>query len=293
MAYTTLASNTSGNQAQEVDFNGDMRIGQTFKITSSTDVVCSGVQLSIYPVSSPTGDMLLTLRSCDPVTNVPSATILATATQISCASLVASQYNTVNFIFSTPVVISPEVTYAFVFGRASGNWTASTDSVLFSYSTDNPYISGRLYYQSGSGAFTDNTGTYSIDADADLQFYVLGTPGFEMCSYADILAKAGADVNALAILANTVLIYLRQSQSVLNVRTKLDWTAIYSTLSDNKKYILSEILSSLTAIKIINYDTGQIGSLDAQRRMDNLSYDVETYIEALKDSEIKSFVQAA
>jgi hypothetical protein len=83
-----------------------------------------------------------------------------------------------------------------------------------------------------------------------------------MTSSGAVLVKAGvgvstdiSEVGVYGQTADTILTeFINQSESEVNVTTKIDYTAAYGTLSNDTKKVLDMIVSNLAAIYAVEYD---------------------------------------
>lgn len=261
----------------------------------------SEVQLYLSKTGTPAGNLSIDIWSCNQTTGRPEA-IISSGTIANSEITSFSWYSCTNF--SPLFTFEKDKKYAVSIYTASStdsnkiNWGSATEDYGTSYAyygtqslpaLEDP-IGNAWIKLSTSQIWADESGTSDLN---DFSFRVFGYSwGSVLTTYQDILDKAGADCNATAIAPDYCERYSTQAESVLNVLTRSNWSEKVSELSENKKFILSEIVSNLAAIKVINFDTSGIGSLDAQRRIENLSYDAENYIQELQKDEIKTFILA-
>src|SRR3990167_1074101 len=91
---------------------------------------------------------------------------------------------------------------------------------------------------------------------------------FTLCTSNAAAYKAGADASA-TVLASTAILneFADETEGFIEQETNTDWVSNYASLSTSIKQALSDIASSLIAIKIINYD---LGGYDTQRQVETL-----------------------
>ena len=117
---------------------------------------------------------------------------------------------------------------------------------------------------------------------------------YTYCTSAAIIIKAGANVNSTATGSNIIIKqFCDNAEGYLNVATRYDWTAASAAITasyPNYKPMIADVISSLAAIDMINYDMESIGRNEAQARI-NVLYDRATtginYIKQLKRPELE------
>ena len=110
---------------------------------------------------------------------------------------------------------------------------------------------------------------------------------------AEILQKAGAGVSTVSSAEAYTNSFQAQAESRINVETNYNWSDAYSGLNIDKKCILKEASSDLSATYVISYDMGSIGASEAKARIDVLITHYKDCIKVLIDANAKSFVQSA
>ena len=269
---------------------GKTVLAQTFTVGTvgvNSNFAIEEVKLHLVKTGAPAGNLTVEIRQVTGA-GVPDL-VLATGT-ISMADIGALGWcSCSNFIGNTNLTASTK--YAICIHHLSTT-TAANYIRWHGTLTVDGYAGGIVF---GS---KDNGATW-VDADAinpqDLHFQIFGdTFTGTLCTYEDVINKAGSGANSTAKSVSNVSNYVKQVESIVNVRTKTDWTTLFSTLNANKKYILSEIASNLAAIKVINYDksgyTG--GRLEAESIQKTLRDEAEQYIIELK-TDIQDFVKNA
>lgn len=237
------------------------------------------VDLKLTKVGASAGNLLCTIRnvSAGQVTNV-----IDEASTIVANNITDNAWN--SFTGFKGATLQAGLSYAIVLYNGSATKIACTK---WNGSNTDVYLPGNAKLSQDGVTWT----SINIDADADgLTFKVWGkTWTGTLSQYSDVIEKAGdgADANALANISN----YVQKAESVLNARTKVDWTARYPSLNANTKYIIDEIISNLAAIKVINYNMyGYTSRLEAESMKETLRNEAETYINELKKSDILKFV---
>jgi len=160
--------------------------------------------------------------------------------------------------------------------------------------TDDGNYTGGFGYHSEDNGVTWLKDFDTIDTEFK-EFEIYGTAfSGTLCKYEDVIRKAGAGANATATDVGVVGNYVINAESVLNARTRENWTDLYTTLNTDVKYILGEIVSNLAAVKVINYDmSGYDSRLEAEGMKRTLMLEAEIYIQELKDKEAKDFIENA
>jgi len=86
------------------------------------------------------------------------------------------------------------------------------------------------------------------------------------------IAKAGKNANSTIVASTATLAkWSDDAEAQLAVLTRKNWVTDYDTITANFKPALSEAVSDLIAMKIINYDmSGYIGKREAETMLDVL-----------------------
>jgi len=101
------------------------------------------------------------------------------------------------------------------------------------------------------------------------------------------IIKAGKYINSVIKLdeANLAL-WSDQAEATLKVMTRKDWVADYASVDANSKAILSNVVSSMIAKRIIGYDMSGYPSLnEATSMVDILHDEIKAGIEVLRNQE--------
>ena len=81
--------------------------------------------------------------------------------------------------------------------------------------------------------------------------------------------KAGVNANSTITASDAALAdWYNQAEGYVNSETRKDWTANYSSVGTNFKVVLGNIVSSLVAQQIVNYDMGGYTSREAETILD-------------------------
>jgi len=247
------------------------------------------ISLYLNKIGTITGNLIVEIRT---VSSSNPTQIVQCSGTITCASITAlGWYDCDNFAGDTTLLAGTE--YAIIIYTSEIGDDANTilwnGSVTLSYGTvpqDYAYNSGDNGVSWGNivDSNTLSTGFFKIYGQT-----FLGT----LCTYQDVVNKAGAGANSTAKSVTNVSNYVKQAESVVNDRTRKDWTTLYSSLSSNKKYILNEIVSDFAAIKVIQYDmSGYTTRLEAVSMIEELRKDAEKLIQELKDEDVQKFIIA-
>jgi hypothetical protein len=119
------------------------------------------------------------------------------------------------------------------------------------------------------------------------------------CNQADMLRKAGANVNSNLNAANDTTFtysndFISQAESIINARTRKNWSDIYSTLNNDIKKILKQVASDIAATYCINYDmSGYTSRAEAETMLDVLNNSINRGLQLLKDKKVETFMEEA
>ncbi len=112
-------------------------------------------------------------------------------------------------------------------------------------------------------------------------------------SQARIIALAGpnADLTFSASSA-AVTSWGENAQSLVNVRTRQDWNAIYPTLKDSVKHIVEDTADAIAAINLIEQNMeGYSNQEEAATMLDVLKYTVDRGLSILSDQKSVTFIK--
>jgi hypothetical protein len=181
-------------------------------------------------------------------------------------------------------------TYAIVLNHL----TASSTVKLTWNGQDGSIYAGGAAYQSKDGGsnWVTCASVGGAVAAADFEFQIYGDVfNGNLCTYSDVINKVGNGANSNATSVYIISNFVEQAESVVNVRTRKDWIAVYSTTDESVKYILNKIVSSLAAIEVINFDTsGYTSRLEAESMTQQLKGDAELLTYVLVDKNTQAFI---
>jgi len=105
-----------------------------------------------------------------------------------------------------------------------------------------------------------------------------------LCTSGAAVYKAGEHVNSTVSGSGVILAkWSDEAEGRIETETRRTWVSSYSTLSDGVKGILSDVCSSLIAMKIISYDTTGYLSREADILMNVNDDIVSKGLSILKD----------
>jgi hypothetical protein len=140
---TQIISHALGNELQGTGGNPEA-LGQSFTTSSSTSAI-SKITLWLVKNNSPTDNIVLSLKS-----GSMNGTVLGTST-VSATGVPTSPGGEIDFVFSSPINVSPSTMYYLTIERSGSLDT--TNYCLVNFSQDSSYPDGRYYYKSG-GSWT-------------------------------------------------------------------------------------------------------------------------------------------
>ena len=271
-SYTTGEDNSAGIG----DVDTSTWKGQTFTIGNTgtnIDVNISGVVMRISKTGSPAADFAISIRETGP-DGLPTGSDLSTGS-ITTSSITTSM--TWISISLTNYALKKNTKYVLI-GKAGANWDGSNNINWATDATSPTYGGGSRVNTSDAGVSWSETTT------VDFLFQIKGgTYGGTLCTLADATAKAGLNADSTATNEALVSEYVLEAEGEINAESNNNWNGLYGALSDDVKYILTNIVSSLAAIKIIRYDmSGYTSREEAETMMDSLRDDAIRNKEILK-----------
>ena len=112
-----------------------------------------------------------------------------------------------------------------------------------------------------------------------------------LCINADVVLKAGTNVNATAIIEASTNNYIKQAEGFVCLNSEYDWVTNYASVSTIGKEELRNITSSLAAFYAINYDQSGFSSrTEAQVMLDVCWQNVVEGINLINQDNYKTFV---
>lgn len=112
-----------------------------------------------------------------------------------------------------------------------------------------------------------------------------------LCINADVVKKAGANASTTATAEAYTNVFIKEAEGFVCTQARYDLVTNYSSISAIGKEILRDIVSSLAAVKAINYDmSGFTSRTEAQVMLDaNYNTAVEG-INLLRDEKYRAFI---
>lgn len=111
---------------------------------------------------------------------------------------------------------------------------------------------------------------------------------FNLTSSAAIIAKAGAGMNSIFLVASGAVIMAKwcdQAEGTLSTLTRRNWIA--SSLAINFNAIIDDTVSDLVAMKVINYDmSGYTSRAEAQTMLSLIDDNFNRNLVILKDQDL-------
>lgn len=105
-----------------------------------------------------------------------------------------------------------------------------------------------------------------------------------------VIIKAGA--NATTVLTgDNINQFINEAESMVNATIHKNFTKKYSTLTNDVKHILNDVVSSDAAMAIIHYDMDGFGRIQAQTMLDILNNRVTRGLSLLKDKVVTDFME--
>jgi len=115
--------------------------------------------------------------------------------------------------------------------------------------------------------------------------------------FADISARAGANVSAVSNLVGWTDLIVLQVEAMINCLTRYNWSDAYAGLNADVKGLLTDTSAAICAIYVIQYDMSSIaaaGSLiEAEDRIVVLRDIALRGLSLLRDKEIQTFMLGA
>lgn len=151
-------------------------------------------------------------------------------------------------------------------------------------------------YTGGETIWSDDTGaTWTADSATDLMFQINGADDEgTLCTLGEAIAKGGE--NAPTNSTNPLLVtqWVKQVESLINVKTENNWIDDYSNLNEDVKFILNRACSAGAAINIITYNLGGYtdGRVEAETMVNIYREELSDGIEILRDQAKKKFISS-
>jgi len=147
----------------------------------------------------------------------------------------------------------------------------------------------------GGSMYTEAAGVWTETATDDLLFSIqTGDITTTLCTYGDVIAKAGANAADITGAELIVQNFVLQAESFINVITRYNWTDQYSSLNEDVKYLLNQICSDLAAIYLISYDmSGYTSRVEAETMINVLRDNFTRGVVTLFDQKSVTFMENA
>lgn len=111
---------------------------------------------------------------------------------------------------------------------------------------------------------------------------------------ADIQARAGINADTVAKSLTETDKYVLQSESIVNVATRFNWSDAYAGLNDDVKQILKAATTAWCAIEVIrNNMSGFTSRGEAESMMAFLRDDMQRNLGILRDKKFQKFILEA
>jgi hypothetical protein len=243
------------------------------------------VDLRIQKVLTPAADLQVEIWSAD--SNGMPTTLLANTTITQANISTADSYKSITGWAGTTLSASGKYALVIYHTDASAanhvRWIGTDLSNNYGVDSDTDVIGAAwIKKQTGESTWTRET---SGNDPRDFNFILYGKPWVvSTTTYEEVLAKAGGNANATGKDVDHATLYIRQAENTLNARTRFNWTDNFASLSVDVKYIVSNAISSMAAIDIINYNmAGFTTRLEAEDMKKTLRENVEILVKELKD----------
>jgi hypothetical protein len=113
---------------------------------------------------------------------------------------------------------------------------------------------------------------------------------FTLCSSGAIVIKAGKNVNSDAASSGAILEqFSDEAEGRICAETRYDWVSNYASIGSNFKPILTDVSSSLAAIKLVMYDMSGYTNRGEAEDVLNINFDlVQKALKVLADDKVKT-----
>lgn len=112
------------------------------------------------------------------------------------------------------------------------------------------------------------------------------------CTTDEVQRKAGANASTTANVEAYINDFVAQAESLINARTRKNWSDAYSTLDNDTKMILKQVASDIAATYVINYDmSGFTSRAEAETMLDVLNNSINRGLQLLKDKQVETFIE--
>lgn len=112
-----------------------------------------------------------------------------------------------------------------------------------------------------------------------------------LCNNADVLKKAGLNANLSGASEIYTNVYIKEAEGFICASARYDFVTNYSGCSVIGREFLRDVASSLSALKVINYDMGGYTSRTESQTMLDINYSaVVEGINLLRDDKYRDFI---
>ena len=115
---------------------------------------------------------------------------------------------------------------------------------------------------------------------------------FNLTTSAAIISKAGANASAVAVASGALMaLWCDQAEATFCMRTRKDWVTDLTSVTTNFKPMISDAVSDMAAIKVVNYDmSGYTSKREAETILDVLDYNAKGIIKDLSQKEFQEVI---
>ncbi len=108
---------------------------------------------------------------------------------------------------------------------------------------------------------------------------------------AEVQRKVGANASAVSNVEAFINQYVAEAESLINAITRVNWSALYTTLNAELRDILKMAAGAKAAMMVIQYDmSGFTTRIEAETMLDVLNNEFDRSIAELKVQATKGFL---
>ena len=112
-----------------------------------------------------------------------------------------------------------------------------------------------------------------------------------LCINADVAKKAGLNASTTATAEAYTNVFIKMAEGYVCSNARYDFVTNYSSVSTIGKELLRDIVSSLSAIKAINYDMSGFTSRTEAQTMIDINYSIVVDgMNLIQDDKFRTFV---
>lgn len=117
---------------------------------------------------------------------------------------------------------------------------------------------------------------------------------FTLCTQQEAINKAGTNTNSTIVASGTALgQWSDEAEGIFCSLANYDVVTNYGSLTGNGKQIATSFCTAYIATHIINYSMDNIGSRQAETRLDILENDMDRITTLIKDNRIKAYLNVS